>query len=129
MRPALVVGSSFGLRRTARSRGAAWPGDLGLVLHARAQRFRDLARFGENLLGLPAGLSEQCTVLLEQVSGLAARLVSLLERSPDPLAPLVDRLLDRAEGVLPQDEEGDEEADKRPDHQTRSDLDEGVRRK
>ena len=41
----------------------------------------------------------------------------------DPLAPLVDRLLDRAEREALEHEERDQEADDRPDHQPRRDLD------
>ena len=49
--------------------------------------------------------------------------VGLLERLPDPRPPLVDQLLDRAEGVLAEDEERDREAHQGPDHQPRCDLD------
>ena len=43
------------------------------------------------------------------------------------LAAVVDQLLDRAERVALQHEEGDREADQRPDHQPRDDLDQRVR--
>ena len=44
----------------------------------------------------------------------------------DALAPVVDQLLDGAEGVALEDEERDQEADDRPDHQSRRDRDERV---
>ena len=45
----------------------------------------------------------------------------------DPVAPLVDRLLDRPERELPEHEERDREADQRPDHQPGDDLDQTAR--
>jgi hypothetical protein len=77
-------------------------------------------------LGFAARLADQLAVLLEQVPRLLAGLVGLLERAANPVAPLVDQLLDRAEGEALEDEEGDQEADDRPDHQSRRDLDQSV---
>src|SRR5437660_10708429 len=70
---------------------------LGLLLHAALHRLGHLARLGEDLLGLVARLSDQRAVLLEQPPRLVARVVGLLERLPDAVAALVDRLLDRPE--------------------------------
>ena len=52
--------------------------------------------------------------------------VGLVEGLPDPLAPLVDRVLDRAERVALQHVQRDQEADDRPDHQSGDDLDQRV---
>ena len=62
-------------------------------------------------------------MLLEQLARLGAGVLGLLDRPLDALAPLVEHVLDRSEGVALQDEEGEQEADDRPDHQTRDDLD------
>ena len=84
-------------------------------------------RASARMLGrLRAGLREDRPVLLEQLAGLVAGVVCLLDRLADPVAALVDRLLDRAERVLPQDEERDPERDERPDHQAGDDLDQIV---
>ena len=82
-----------------------------------------MARVAQDLFRLAPRLSDQRAVLLEQATCFVPRLVGLLEGTADALAPLVDRLLDRAERVLLEDEERDQERDDRPDHQTRDDLD------
>ena len=43
-------------------------------------------------------------MLLEQLTGLGARAVGLLDRLANAVPPLVDRLLDRAEGEPLEDE-------------------------
>jgi len=68
-------------------------------------------------------IGDELTVLLEQLAGLVARLVRLVDRGPDPVAALVDGLLDRAERELAEHEERDREADQRPDHEPRDDVD------
>src|SRR5205085_6549776 len=99
---------------------------LRLLLHALALRVGDAARLGEDLLPFAPRLADQAAVLLEQLPRLLARLLGVFERAADALAPLVDHLLDRAEGVALQHPERDQEADDRPDHQPRGDRDEGV---
>ena len=113
----------LGLDLLARLLEPALPVGLDLLLGALALRLGDLARLGEDLPRLALGLADQLLVLLEQPAGLGARVLRLLDRGADALAALVDRLLDRAERELPQDEERDREADERPDHQTRDDVD------
>ena len=49
---------------------------------------------------------------VEELPGLLAGLVGLVERLPDPVAPLVDQPLDPAERELAQDEEDDRERDR-----------------
>src|SRR6266540_2249694 len=105
----------------------ALPVGLGLLSHPPLVRLRDLARLGEDLLGVALRTSDQLAVLLEQAARLLTRLVRLLDRLHDPLAPLVDRPLDRPERVALQHPERDQEADDRPDHQPRGDLDQCVR--
>jgi hypothetical protein len=78
------------------------------------------------VLGLGLRLSDQATVLLEQPARLVAGVLGLVERLPNPVAALVDRLLDRAEGVPLEHEERDPERDQRPDHQPGDGLDEAV---
>jgi len=99
---------------------------LGLLLDPLLHRLTDLAGLAEDLLRLRPGLADQLAVLFEQLAGFVARLVGFLERAADALATLVDHLLDRAEGIPLEDEEDDQEADDRPDHQPRRDLDQGV---
>ena len=86
-------------------------------------RVGDLARLGEDLLGVVPGLGDQGAVLLDQLVRLGAGVVRLVEGGADLLAPLVDRGLDPAERELLQREEDDAEADDRPDHEPRDDLD------
>src|SRR5205085_1880328 len=74
---------------------------------------------GEVEPGAGVGLA----VLLEQLPRVPAGTVCLLARLPDALPPLVDQLLDRAEGIALEDEERDREADQGPDHQPRGDPD------
>ena len=113
----------LGLDLLARLLEPALPVGLGLLAGALALRVGDLARLGEDLPRLALRLADQLLVLLEQPARLGARVLGLLDRGADALAALVDRLLDRAERELPQHEEGDREADERPDHQTRDDVD------
>src|SRR5205823_5867766 len=75
----------------------------------------------------PLRAADQLAVLLQQLTRLSAGLVGLLERLPDPRPPLVDQLLDRAEGIALQHEQRDQEAENRPDHQPRRDLDQRIR--
>ena len=90
--------------------------DLGLGVLAGG------ARALEDLLGLAAHLGERGLVLLEQAQRLGARLLGHVHALLDAVAPLVDDLLQRPEGVLPEDEHGDAERDQRPDHQARVDV-------
>ena len=99
---------------------------LGLLADALAHRVRHAARLGEDLLGLAAGAGAQLAMLLQQLAGLVARALRLLERLTDPLAPLVDDLLHRPERVALEHEERDPERDQRPDHQAGDDLDQRV---
>src|SRR5262249_36791924 len=103
------------------------PVGLCLLLYTSQLRFALVPRGRADVLRLVACLADQLAVLLEQLSRFRAGLVCLVERAADPLAPVVDQLLNRAERVLPEHEEGDQEADDRPDHQPRRDLDQGVR--
>src|SRR2546430_28240 len=50
----------------------------------------------------------------------------LVDQAADPRAALVDQLLNRTEGVPLQDEQRDQEADDRPDHQARRALDQRI---
>src|SRR4249919_914829 len=95
---------------------------LGLLLHPLDLGVADLPRIREDLRGLPLGAGDQRPVLLEQGAGLFARVVGLVHRLANALPALVDRLLDRAERVPPEDEEGDPERDQRPDHEAGDDL-------
>ena len=113
----------LGLDLLARVLEPALPVGLGLLAGALALRVADLAGLGEDRPGLALRLADQLLVLLEQPPGLGACVLGLLDRGADALPALVDRLLDRAERELPQHEEGDREADERPDHQTRNDVD------
>ena len=99
---------------------------LGLLADPIPLRVGLLARLGEDLLGVGLRLADQLPVLLEEFARFLAGAVGLLDRLANALAPVVDRLLDRAEGEPLQHEEGDQEADDRPDHQPRCDLDQGV---
>ena len=88
----------------------------------------DLVAIGTSWGGLDAlrvlpRLPDQRPVLLDELPRLAPRRVGLLERAPDPLAALVEQVLDRPERVPLQHEEGDQEAVDRPDHQARDYLD------
>src|SRR5439155_23297034 len=100
---------------------------LGFVAHTLLERLGSAPGLREDLLGVRAGLIHEGAVLLEQIAGLFACVLRLLDRAADLLAPLVEHLLDRAERVPLQHEERDEEADDRPDHQPRRDRDERVR--
>src|SRR5581483_11008438 len=100
---------------------------LGLLPDARLLGVRLLTGLGEDLLRLLLRLADELSVLLEQSARLLAGAVGLLDRLPDTLAAVVDRLLDRAERVPAQDEERDRERDQRPDHQAGDDLDQCVR--
>src|SRR6266545_2563786 len=100
---------------------------LRLVADALAHRLRVGAHLLADLLRLLPRLRDQRPVLLEQPARLRARVVRLDERLVDALAALVDHLLDRTERPPLEHEQRDQEGDDRPDHQTRRDLDEGVR--
>jgi hypothetical protein len=65
-------------------------------------------------------------VLFEELSRLGPCVICLVERLANALPPLVDQVLHRPEGELPEHEECDPEAEQGPDHQTRGDLDERV---
>ena len=97
---------------------------LRLTLHALDLRVGDLARVREDVRRLALRLADQLLVLLEQLAGLGARAVGLLDRFANAVPPLVDRLLDRAEGEPPEDE-NDRKADERPD-QPRDDVDQAA---
>ena len=78
---------------------------LGLGVGLRAHHLRlVLPGFGEDLGRLRAGLREDRPVLLEQLARLVAGVVGLLDRLANPVAAVVDRLLDGS-GELPEDEE------------------------
>ena len=104
----------------------ALPLRLELLLHPVPLRVGDPAGLGEDLLGVAAGRLDQRPVLLEQLPGLGAGVVGLLDRLPDPIPAGVNRLLHRPEDPLPQHEERDAEAEQRPDHEAGDDLDQGV---
>src|SRR6266566_4694001 len=55
-----------------------------------------------------------------------ANILRLTARLADQLAALLEQLLNRTEGVPLQDEQRDQEADDRPDHQARRDLDQRI---
>ncbi len=99
---------------------------LGLLAHALLLDVGDLARLGQDRLGLALRLADEPAVLLEQAVRLFAGTVGLVDRLPDAVAAIVDDLLDRPEGVTLQHDERDPERDERPDHQAWDDLDEGV---
>ncbi len=96
---------------------------LGLLLHARDLRVRDLACVREDVGRLALRIRDQLAVLLEKLARLVTRLVGLVHGRANAVAAVVDGLLDRPEREPPQDEERDREADQGPDHQTRDDLD------
>src|SRR5262245_26656465 len=73
---------------------------LELVAQASLLRLGDLPRLCEDLFGLTAGLGHRRTVLLDELLRLGAGPVGLVERLANPLAALVDHLLDPAEGEL-----------------------------
>src|SRR5207245_4096060 len=98
------------------------PVGLRLLLHTLALRIGDPPRFGEDLLRVRARTCDQGAVLVEQLARLVTRPVGLLDGLPDAFAALVDQLLNRPEGVAPEDEEGDTERDQRPDDQRRTGL-------
>ena len=102
---------------------------LGLLADALALRVGDAPRLAEDLLGLRLRLADQLPVLLEQAARLGARVVGLVDRALDALAA---RRRSSAwigpNAYLLQHEERDQEADDRPDHQPRRDLDQWVRR-
>src|SRR5581483_11827189 len=100
---------------------------LDLAAEPLALRVCDLPRLREDLLGLPFRLTDERAVLLEQRTRLFTRAIGLFDRLPDPVAAVVDQLLDRTECVALQDPERDREGDDRPDHQPRDDLDQRVR--
>jgi len=79
---------------------------------------------GEDLPRLALRLADQRLVLLEQAPRLGPPALRLLDGLADPRTALVDHVLDRSERELLQHEERDEEADERPDHQSRDDVDE-----
>src|SRR5262249_34680306 len=110
----------------ARLLEAPLPFGLGLLAHALLHRLARLARLREDPLRVAPRLADQRSVLLEQPPRLVARVVRLFDRAADVLAALVEDLLDRPERVALEHEERDQERNDRPDHQTRSDLDEGV---
>ena len=105
----------------------ALPLGLRLLAHALLHRLARRARLGEDLLGLSTRLAHERPMLLEQLPRLGTRIVRLLDRAADLLAPRVERLLDRAEREPLQHPERHEKADDRPDHQPRRDRDERVR--
>ena len=105
----------------------ALPVGLSLVLDASQLRLGLVLRDRANLLRLAARLADQLAMLLKQLARFVPGLVRLVQRAPDALAALVDQLLNRTEGVPLQDEERDQEADDRPDHQPGRDLDQRVR--
>ncbi len=65
--------------------------------------------------GLGARVGELRGVLLERRLGLALRLVGLRDVALDRLGALVEQLLHAREHVLPEEDEDDDEADRRPD--------------
>src|SRR3954447_21742172 len=100
---------------------------LGLLAHPLLHRLPCLTRLGEDRLALAARVRDQLAVLLEQLLRLVARALGGLDRLLDGLLARVDEPLDRPERVALEHPERDQEADDRPDHQTRRDRDEGVR--
>src|SRR5437773_7492019 len=66
----------------------ALPLGLGLLAHALLHRLPRVPRLGEDLLGLAARLLHQRPVLFEELAGLGARVLGLLDRAANLLAPL-----------------------------------------
>src|SRR5689334_2965327 len=99
---------------------------LELLAHAALVGLCDAACLAEDLVGVATRARDQLAVLLEEPARLLAGVVGLLQRLPDPLAPLVDHLLHGPEREALEHEQRDQEADDRPDHQPRGDLDQGV---
>ena len=93
---ALRLGVDLALRLLEPARAL----DLGLLLHALDLRVGDLARVREDVRRLALRVGDELPVLLEQLAGLVASLVRLVDGRANPVAPLVDRLLDRAEREL-----------------------------
>jgi hypothetical protein len=75
-----------------------------------------LARAGDDLLGLHAGLLEALAVLGQQLLGLRLGALRRIDRVLDGLLALVERVADGRERELPQHEQGDAERQQRPDH-------------
>ena len=100
---------------------------LGLLPHALALRVGDAAGLGEDLLRLDLRLADQLAVLLEQAARLGARAVGLVDRVLDALAPRRRSSAGPGRTRSSSARTGrDEEADDRPDHQPRRDLDQRV---
>jgi hypothetical protein len=97
--------------------------DLRLLLHALDLRIGDLACVREDVSRISLRLGDELTVLLEELAGLLPGLVGLVDSRTNAIAPLVDRLLDRAESEPLEDEKRDPERDERPDHEPRDDFD------
>ena len=127
LRPDLLQSAPrLGLDLLRRIVEATLPVGLELVAHPLLLGLTDATRLREDLLRVPARLLHHRAVLLEQPPRFGTRVVGLLDCLPDPLAPGVDRLLDRTEDPFPEHEERDPEADQRPDHEAGDDLDERV---
>ena len=122
----LALGVGLGVDLALRLLHSPLPVDLGLFLDALLHRLAHLAGLAEDLLRLGLRLADQLAVLIQQFPGLVACGVGLVQRAADPLLALVDQLLDRCERVALQNEERNEEADDRPDHQPGRDLDKGI---
>src|SRR5258706_2875299 len=74
---------------------AALPFGLRLCAHALLHRPGRVASLGEDLLAVASRLVHQLAVLLEQLPGLLARGLRLLDRAANLLATVGEHLLDR----------------------------------
>jgi hypothetical protein len=90
---------------------------LGIRLRLVLDPVGRLARAGDDVLGLLARLLQPLAVLVQQLVGLNAHALRVLDRLLDRKAPLVERLRDPRERQPAEDEQRDPERDQRPDHQ------------
>ena len=100
---------------------------LGLAHDLRLLALAFTATRLAELIGLATGLGQLGLVLVEESHGLIPAGLGLLDGCGDRGAALLDRLAHRAEHELLEDEEGEQEDDDGPDHETRTHLKERIR--